>query len=79
MCPLFWRKFELGKSIVGYGHGPPEISPSALLNVHTVVPQFECVAVSRNVLVPTAANTATPVVGLKPGAVELEKADDDAL
>lgn len=59
--------------------GPPVIRPLVLLKVHTVVPQLACVAVKRNVLVPTAENTATPVVGLKPGAVELENAVDDAL
>ena len=62
-----------------YGHALPLIWPLPLLKVHTLVPQFACVAVSKKVLVPTAENKATPVVGLKPGAVELVKADDDAL
>jgi hypothetical protein len=50
-----------------------------LLNVQTFVLQLLWVAVNRNVLVPTADRTATPVVGLKPGAVELVKAEDEAL
>ena len=50
-----------------------------LLKVQTFVPQFACVAVNRKVLVPTAACTATPVVGLNPGAVELVKAEEEAL
>jgi hypothetical protein len=65
--------------MTGYVQGPPVIRPFVLLKVHTVVPQLAWVAVSSKVLVPTAENTATPVVGLKPGAVELVKADDDPL
>ena len=53
--------------------------PLVLLKVQTVVPQLLCVAVIKNVLVPTAAKTATPVVGLKPGAVEPVNAVVDAL
>jgi len=50
-----------------------------LLKVQTFAPQFAWVAVSTKVLVPTAARTATPVVGVNPDAVELVKADEEAL
>jgi hypothetical protein len=51
----------------------------ALLKVQVVVLQLACVAVKRNVLVPIAEVTLTPVVGLKPGAVEEVNAEDEAL
>jgi len=56
--------------------------PLVLLNVHTVVPQFECVAVNRNVFVPDAERTSTPVVALNPATVGLAPpthAEDDVL
>ena len=52
-----------------YGQALPVIVPLPLLKVQTLVPQFACVAVNKNVLVPATENTATPVVALKPGTV----------
>jgi len=61
------------------GQALPVIVPLPLLKVQTLVPQFACVAVNKNVFVPTAERRATPVVGLKPGAVPLDHADDEDL
>ena len=59
-------------TLVTYGHPPagPDIVPLPLLNVQDTLVQLVCVAVNKNVLLPTADVTLTPVVGLKPGAVE---------
>ena len=65
-----------------YGQALPEIVPLPLLKVQTLVPQFACVAVNKNVLVPAAENKATPVVALKPGTVGVAPpchAEEDAL
>ena len=79
MAPFLTRQSSSYYLFEAYGHALPVIVPLPLLKVHTLVPQFACVAVNKNVLVPTAENTFTPVVGLKPGVVELVHADDDPL
>ena len=64
-----------------YGHPPagPAIVPLPLLKVQDTPEQLVCVAVNTNVLLPTADVTATPVVGLKPGAVVFVQALPDVL
>ncbi len=68
--PPFW---QVVLALINYGHPPagPAIVPLLLLNVQDTPEQLVCVAVNKKVLLPTADVTATPVVGLNPGAVVL--------
>lgn len=79
-CPLF--RFPICgsiESVSAYGQGPPAMRPLPLLKVQETPLQLLWVAVNKKVLVPAAEVTVTPVVGLKPGAVEPVKALDDTL
>ena len=61
-------KWSFAESTSYYVQGPPAIRPFVLENVQDTPLQLLCVAVKRNVWVPTAELTVTPEVGLNPGA-----------